>query len=113
MKPCTKSGLFLHVAAAAVACCIVAGLGCTESSSPDATDTPLPDQVTFNHDIAPIMFARCAACHRPGESAPFSLLSYQDVKQHAEQIKDVTASRFMPPWLPEPGVVKFSHERRA
>ncbi len=112
MKPCTKSGLFLHVAAAAVACCIVAGLGCTESSAPDATDTPLPDQVTFNHDIAPIMFARCAACHRPGESAPFSLLSYQDVKQHAEQIKDVTASRFMPPWLPEPGVVKFSHERR-
>ena len=113
MKRFAKSALFLPIAASAAAICVVAGVGCTESSSPGQTDTSLPNQVTFNSDVAPIMFAHCAACHHPGESAPFSLLTYQDVKQHAKQIKEVTGSRFMPPWLPEPGVVKFSHERRA
>ncbi len=112
MKRFAKSGLFLPIAASAAAICVVAGVGCTESSSPGNTNTSLPEELTFNNDIAPIMFAHCAVCHRPGESAPFSLLTYQDVKQHATQIKEVTGSRFMPPWLPEPGVVKFSYERR-
>jgi len=41
--------------------------------------------VTFNHDIAPILYQNCAPCHRPGEVAPFSLLSYQDARLHASQ----------------------------
>jgi hypothetical protein len=57
----------------------------------------------FNHDIAPIIYKRCAPCHRPGESAPFSLLTYEDVKKRAKQIADVTRRRYMPPWLPEQG----------
>src|SRR2546430_583898 len=57
--------------------------------------------VTFNHDIAPIVYRNCAPCHRPGESAPFPLLTYGDVKRHATQIADVTKRRFMPPWLPD------------
>jgi mono/diheme cytochrome c family protein len=69
-------------------------------------------QVTFNRDIASILFQHCAACHRPGESGPFSLLSYKDAKSHARQIAAVTQSRFMPPWLPEPGVFKFADELR-
>jgi tetratricopeptide (TPR) repeat protein/mono/diheme cytochrome c family protein len=69
-------------------------------------------QVTFNRDIAPILFQHCAACHRPGESGPFSLLSYKDAKSHARQIVAVTQSTFMPPWLPEPGVFKFADELR-
>jgi mono/diheme cytochrome c family protein len=69
-------------------------------------------QVTFNHDIAPIMFQSCATCHRPGEAAPFSLLTYSDVKKHAHQIVDVTKSRAMPPWLPEPQQLKFADEMR-
>lgn len=68
--------------------------------------------VTFNRDIAPIMFRECATCHRPGEAAPFSLLTYEDAKRHAGQIRDVTASRIMPPWLPEPQELKFADELR-
>ncbi len=68
--------------------------------------------VTFNREIAPIMFRSCAMCHRPGEAAPFSLLSYSDAKKHARQIADVTRSRIMPPWLPEPQELKFADELR-
>src|SRR6202790_2749898 len=69
-------------------------------------------QVTFNRDIAPILFHHCAACHRPGESGPFPLLTSKDAKSHARQIAAVTQSRFMPPWLPEPGEFKFADELR-
>jgi len=67
---------------------------------------------TFNKEIAPILFQNCAACHRPGEAAPFSLLTYADAKKRAKQIAEVTASRFMPPWLPEHGKGDFAGERR-
>ena len=69
-------------------------------------------QVTFNRDIAPIMFRSCAQCHRPEEAAPFSLLTYSDAKKHARQIADVTKSHAMPPWLPEPQELKFADEIR-
>ena len=58
------------------------------------------------------MFQSCSACHRPGEAAPFSLLTYSDAKKHARQIADVTRSRAMPPWLPEPQPLKFADELR-
>ena len=69
-------------------------------------------KVTFNRDIAPIVYHYCSACHRPGEAGPFPLLTYQDVKSHGRQIMAVTHTRFMPPWPPEPGALKFSDERR-
>jgi tetratricopeptide (TPR) repeat protein len=69
-------------------------------------------QVTFNRDIAPIIFHSCSTCHRPGEAAPFSLLSYSDVKKHARQIAEVTQLRTMPPWLPEPQKLKLADELR-
>jgi tetratricopeptide (TPR) repeat protein len=68
--------------------------------------------VTFNHDIAPIVYRNCSGCHRPGEPAPFSLLTYEDVKRRAAQIAAVTKRRYMPPWLPEPGHGEFAEERR-
>jgi hypothetical protein len=67
---------------------------------------------TFNRDIAPILYKNCATCHRPGEVAPFSLLSYQDAAKRAKQIATVTHSRFMPPWRAEPGYGVFQNERR-
>ena len=79
-----------------------------QSSSP----APSPEHLTYNRDIAPIIYRSCATCHRPGEAAPFSLLSYSDVKQHARQIAEVTGSRSMPPWLPEPQKLKFADELR-
>lgn len=72
----------------------------------------LPENVTFSEHIAPIIFQNCARCHRPGEVAPFPLLSYQDVKKRAKQIVEVTESRFMPPWHADPGHVEFANERR-
>ena len=75
-----------------------------------AANSPAP--VTFYQQIAPIVYRECAPCHRPGESAPFSLLSYDDVKRHAGQIADVTKRRYMPPWLPEAGYGQFLEERR-
>jgi tetratricopeptide (TPR) repeat protein/mono/diheme cytochrome c family protein len=68
--------------------------------------------VTFNRDIAPIIFSSCASCHRPGEAAPFSLLTYEDAKKHVRQIAEVTRTRNMPPWLPEPQELKFADEMR-
>ena len=41
------------------------------------------EPVTFNKHIAPLMFHYCSPCHRPGEAAPFSLLTYADVRKHA------------------------------
>jgi tetratricopeptide (TPR) repeat protein len=60
--------------------------------------------------IAPIVYKYCSPCHRPGESGPFPLLTYEDVKKHATQIADLTQRRVMPPWLPESGV--FADELR-
>ena len=76
----------------------------------DASNTN--SQITFNKDIAPVLFQHCATCHRPGESGPFPLLSYKDAKSHARQIVAVTQSRFMPPWLPDPSEFKFADEFR-
>jgi tetratricopeptide (TPR) repeat protein len=73
---------------------------------------PAASVVTFYGKIAPIIYSECSRCHRPGESAPFSLLTYDDVKRHASQIAAVTKRRYMPPWLPEPGYGEFVEERR-
>jgi len=55
---------------------------------------------TYTKDVAPILFERCAPCHYPGGSAPFSVLDYETVKSHARQIVAATRSRLMPPVLP-------------
>lgn len=68
--------------------------------------------VTFNRDIAPIVYRNCSACHRPGEAAPFSLLSYGDAAKKGKTIAKVTASRVMPPWKAEPASYSYRDERR-
>jgi len=92
-----------------VSCCIAPFFGrATPNSEAQHSSAP----VTFSRDIAPIIFHSCSSCHRPGEAAPFSLLTYSDVKRHARQIADVTRLRIMPPWLPEPQELKFADEMR-
>jgi len=83
------------------------GLGKWRAQAPGQTHA-----LTFNRDIAPIIFNNCAVCHHPGGSAPFSLLTYTDVRKRAQQIATVTRSRYMPPWLPEPGYGEFVGDRR-
>lgn len=67
---------------------------------------------TYNKDIAPILNSQCAQCHRPGEVAPFPLLTFQDAAKRAALIATVTKNRYMPPWKPEAGFGRFQHERR-
>jgi tetratricopeptide (TPR) repeat protein len=68
--------------------------------------------LTYNDDIAPLLWARCAACHRPGQLAPFGLLDYQEVRSHAVQIVKATKARVMPPWLPQSDYGVFANDRR-
>src|SRR5258707_14771408 len=69
-------------------------------------------RLTFTKDIAPIIWSRCASCHRPGEIGPFSLITYDDVRRHAALIAEVTARRIMPPWKPAVGKGDFQSVRR-
>ncbi|MBI3490295.1 MAG: hypothetical protein HY047_00605 [Acidobacteria bacterium] len=70
------------------------------------------DAVTFSEHVAPIVYAHCTSCHRPGEAAPFSLLTYEDVKKRATLIANVTASHRMPPWKAGPSDYAFRNARR-
>src|ERR1700722_10049376 len=67
---------------------------------------------TFSHDIAPIVYEKCAPCHHSGEAAPFPLLTYADVKKRAALIATVKRSGYMPPWLAQHGYGDFAGERR-
>ena len=66
---------------------------------------------TFARDVAPILYANCAPCHRPGGVGPFALLDYDSARRHARQIARVTRDGYMPPWLPVRGPVRYAGER--
>ena len=66
---------------------------------PPAAPAAVP---TFSKDVAPIVFNHCTSCHRPGEVAPMSLLSYDDVRPWARAIKSKVVAREMPPWGADP-----------
>ncbi|HKV23446.1 MAG TPA: tetratricopeptide repeat protein [Candidatus Acidoferrum sp.] len=89
-------------------------LGTAEVSSrrSEAQRTNSEHTVTFDNEIAPIIFHYCSQCHHPGEAGPFPLLTYEDVKTHGRQIAYMTQKRTMPPWLPDPGGPKFVGELR-
>jgi hypothetical protein len=61
-----------------------------------ATGSSIP---TFSKNIAPIFFNNCAGCHRPGEPAPMSLLTYKDARPWAASIAEKVLDRTLPPWL--------------
>jgi hypothetical protein len=68
--------------------------------------------ITFSEHVAPIVFTKCASCHRPGEAAPFPLQSYDDVRRRGKLIAAAVASRNMPPWKAGPGDYAFRGDRR-
>lgn len=68
-------------------------------------------KITYYQHIAPIIKTKCAPCHRPGDAAPFSLLTYQDVAKRAGFIKKVTQSGYMPPWKPDNHYRDFQNDR--
>ena len=68
--------------------------------------------VTFSKDVAPILYAKCVNCHRPGEMAPMSLLTYKEVRPWAKSIRERVLSREMPPWYADPNHGEFLNDPR-
>jgi mono/diheme cytochrome c family protein len=91
-------------ALAVIAFCIVA----SASGHGDAKKA----DVTFTKDVAPIFFNNCVQCHRPGEIAPMSLLTYKDARPWARSIKEKVANRTMPPWHADPHYGEFLNDRK-
>src|SRR5262245_3580482 len=85
---------------------------CGQKLKPPAQADDDAGAITFVRQVAPIVFEKCAPCHHPGNAAPFSLLTYDDVRRRAGQILEVTRSRFMPPWLPGQDDAVFDGARR-
>jgi hypothetical protein len=88
------------------------GLRHVKSADAAANGVGATNPVTFCKDIAPITLNRCAGCHRPGQSAPFGLITYEDVRKHAQAMVEVTGNRYMPPWLPDSSEAEFVGARR-
>jgi len=85
-------------------------LGATARVSPPVAAQK--SAVTFSETIAPIVYANCVTCHRPGEAAPFSLITYEDVRRRGKLLVTVTQQRLMPPWQAAHGYGDFEGERR-
>jgi hypothetical protein len=73
--------------------------------------TSVAQSLTYYKDIEPIIQTKCSGCHKPGESAPFSLLTYDDVAKRASFIKDVVQKKYMPPWKADNNYVHFANDR--
>jgi len=76
-----------------------------------AATTSANQQVTFNKDVLPVLQKNCQSCHRPGEVAPMSLLSYENTRPWAKSIKAAVLTKKMPPWYADPHYGKFSNDR--
>ncbi|MGH9936836.1 MAG: thiol-disulfide isomerase, partial [Blastocatellia bacterium] len=66
--------------------------------------------VTFTESIAPIFLKKCASCHRPGEIAPMSLLTYEQVRPWAKSIRQAVITRAMPPWPADRAHGRFTND---
>src|ERR1700681_835165 len=73
---------------------------------------PTTSTVTFNKDVLPILQKNCQNCHRPGEVAPMSFLTYQSTRPWAKAIKSAVLSKKMPPWFADPQYGHFANEKR-
>jgi mono/diheme cytochrome c family protein len=69
-------------------------------------------EVTFNRDVAPIIYKNCTVCHRPNDIAPMSLMTYKDVFPWARLIRGEVAERKMPPWHADPKVGEYLNDNR-
>lgn len=70
-----------------------------------------PSSVTFAKDVAPILQENCQTCHRPGEAAPMSLLTYKEARPWAASISEAVKLKKMPPWFADPKYGHFANDR--
>ena len=99
---------------ASVAAIFLAAVCFVALPTTSASDNKKPSaaKVTFNKDVAPIFFQKCSECHRAGEIAPFSLLSYREARPWARSIKEKVATKVMPPCHADPAHGEFKNDRR-
>jgi hypothetical protein len=91
---------------------VVAGfLAATVVLAADVSSSASPASVTFNKDVLPILQKNCQACHRPGQIAPMSFLTYENVRPWAKAMKTAVATRKMPPWFADPKYGHFANDR--
>ena len=104
-----QSTVCLGLAAGIFAAAAV-GVGTTASAAgPERAAGAVP---TFARDVAPILYKNCTTCHRPGEIAPMSLLTYEDARPYARAIRDEVGEGHMPPWHADAPHGTFENERR-
>ncbi len=77
-----------------------------------ASNTTDVEQVTWADQIAPLLYEKCATCHRPDQVAPMSLLDYSDARPWAKSIRKATTERTMPPWFANPAHGDFVEDSR-
>jgi len=78
----------------------------------DNTRRAANNNVTFTKDVAPVFYKSCTECHRPGEVAPMSLLTYKDARPWAKAIREKVVSKQMPPWHADPKHGEWLNDRR-
>src|ERR1044071_1052785 len=96
----------------AVAVAFIAALLFTVQMSSASNGSGAAGSVTFNKDVAPIFYAKCAECHRDGEVAPMSLVTYKESRPWAKSIREKIIKREMPPWHADPAHGSFRNDRR-
>ena len=89
-----------------VVAALVLTAGAASAAGAEA-DTP-----TFTKDVAPILYENCVTCHRAGEAAPMSLITYQETRPWGRSIKNKVLAGEMPPWHAAPSVGRFLNDRR-
>src|SRR5215510_5067637 len=71
---------------------------------------PAQTKPTFAKQVASILQQNCQNCHRPGQAAPFSMLTYEQVRPWAKAIKTAVLTKKMPPWFADPQYGKFAND---
>src|SRR6202163_2312801 len=88
---------------------VIAGL--LASGLVTAADVSTSGPITFSKEMLPILQKNCQTCHRPGQIAPMSFLTYQSTRPWAKAMKTAVATKKMPPWFADPQFGHFSNER--
>src|SRR5262245_8611204 len=86
-------------------------VGLMIASAAMSAEAAAQSTVTFNKDVLPILQSNCQTCHRPGQMAPMSLLTYKDSRPWAKAIKAAVETRKMPPWNADPAYGHFLNDR--
>jgi Domain of unknown function (DUF3471)/Copper type II ascorbate-dependent monooxygenase, C-terminal domain len=106
-----KRSFYLSLAAVICSTAVLIFLETGKAIDEKTANNAANNNVTFTKDVAPIFFRNCAECHRPGEGAPFSALSFKEVRPWAKSIREKVLNRQMPPWHADSHYGDFKNNR--